>query len=149
MFRLSSVPLDPAALARELADPGAGALVTFEGRVRNQHHGRPVVALEYEVFAGLAEREGRRVLAETREKFPLLAVLCVHRTGRLELGGLAVWVGVAAAHRGAAFEACRHIMDEVKARVPVWKKEHFPDGGPAEWVNCASQAASSSPGGTS
>ena len=141
MFRLSSTPLDPAALARELANPGAGALVTFEGWVRDHHDRRPVVALEYEVFAGLAEREGARVLAEVREKFPLLAAACVHRTGRLEVGGLAVWVGVAAAHRGTAFAACRHLIDEVKARVPVWKNEHFADGSPAEWVNCATRGA--------
>jgi molybdopterin synthase catalytic subunit len=141
MFRLSSTPLDPAALARELGDPGAGALVTFEGRVRNQHDGRSVAALEYEVFAGLAEREGAQVLAEARGKFPLLAAVCVHRTGRLELGEMAVWVGVAAAHRGPAFEACRHIIDEVKGRVPIWKKEHFADGGPAMWVNCATRGA--------
>ncbi len=144
MFRLATTPLDPAALTRELADPGAGAVVTFEGRVRNQHDGRPVVALEYEVFAGLAEREGARVLAEAREQFPLLAAVCVHRTGRLEIGELAVWVGVAAAHRGTAFEACRHLIDEVKARVPVWKKEHFADGSPAEWVNCATRPSPTS-----
>jgi molybdopterin synthase catalytic subunit len=106
-----------------------------------------VVALEYEVFAGLAEREGAQVLAETRAKFPLLAAVCVHRTGHLAIGEVAVWVGVASAHRGTAFEACRHITDEVKARVPVWKKEHFADGGPAEWVNCATRPAPPSSGG--
>jgi molybdopterin synthase catalytic subunit len=142
MFRLSTTPLDPAALARELGDPGAGALVTFEGRVRNQHDGRPVTALEYEAFAGLAEREGAQVLAEARTKFPLLAAVCVHRTGHLEIGELAVWVGVAAAHRGPAFDACRYVIDEVKARVPIWKKEHFADGSPAGWVNCAVRSAS-------
>src|SRR5450432_552191 len=137
MFRLSVDPLDPAVLRRGLAAPGAGACVTFEGWVRDHSDGRPVTALEYEVFAALAEREGARVVAEALAKFPVVAAVCVHRTGRLEVGGLAVWVGVAAAHRGAAFDACRFLIDETKARVPVWKKEHFADGGPAEWVNCA------------
>lgn len=113
--------------------------MTFEGWVRNQNDGRPVTALEYEAFGELAEREGAKVLAEAREKFPVVVAVCVHRTGRLEIGGLAVWVGVSAAHRAAAFDACRYIIDEVKARVPVWKKEHYADGGPAEWVNCATR----------
>ncbi len=139
MFRLSADPLVPAVLQRGLTSPGAGASVTFEGWVRNQNDGRPVTALEYEAFGELAEREGAKVLAEAREKFPIVVAACVHRTGRLEIGGLAVWVGVSAAHRGAAFDACRYIIDEVKARVPVWKKEHYADGGPAEWVNCATR----------
>lgn len=142
MFRLSAEPIDAAALQRRLAAPGAGACVTFEGWVRNHHEGRPVTALEYEAFGDLAEKEGARIMAEALAKFPVVAVACVHRTGRLEVGGLAVWVGVAAAHRGAAFDACRFVIDETKARVPVWKKEHFADGGPAEWVNCAAGTGS-------
>ena len=118
MFRLSADPLDPAALQRALAAPGAGACVTFEGWVRDHHEGRPVNALEYEAFGELAEREGARVVAEALAKFPV----------------------VAAAHRSAAFDACRFIIDETKARVPVWKKEHYADGSPAEWVNCAVRA---------
>lgn len=137
MFRLSAEPIDAAALQRGLAAPGAGACVTFEGWVRDHHEGRPVTALEYEAFGDLAAKEGARIVAEARARFAITAAVCVHRTGRLEVGGLAVWVGVAAAHRAAAFEACRHIIDETKARVPVWKKEHFADGSPAEWVNCA------------
>ncbi len=137
MFRLSAEILDPAALRRGLPDPGAGACVTFEGWVRNHHEGRPVTALEYEAYGGLAELEGARIMAEALTKFPIVAAGCIHRTGRLEIGGLAVWVGVTAAHRSAAFDACRFIIDETKARVPVWKKEHYADGGPAEWVNCA------------
>jgi molybdopterin synthase catalytic subunit len=142
MFSLSAEPIDAAALQRRLAAPGAGACVTFEGWVRNHHEGRPVTALEYEAFGDLAEKEGARIMAEALAKFPVVAAACVHRTGRLEVGGLAVWVGVAAAHRGAAFDACRFIIDETKARVPVWKKEHFAAGGPAEWVNCAVRVSS-------
>ena len=140
MFTLASAPLDPAALQRELLDPRAGACVTFEGWVRNHNHGRPVLALDYEAFAELAGREGNRIVAEARAKFDLVALACVHRVGALQIGDLAVWVGVAAAHRGAAFDACRYVIDEAKARVPIWKKEHYA-GGSSEWVNCATRDA--------
>jgi molybdopterin synthase catalytic subunit len=135
-FRFSTAVIDPAALVPGPGDTRAGACVTFEGRVRSTNEGRQVVALEYEAFTALAEKEGERILAEARENFRVLAVACVHRTGRLALGDLAVWVGVTAAHRGAAFEACRYVIDQVKERVPIWKKEHYADGA-TEWINCA------------
>ena len=138
MFKISAAPLDPVALQRELADARAGACVTFEGWVRDRNDGQPVASLEYEVYAPLAEKEGARILAEAREKFALLGAKCVHRTGHLQLGELAVWVGVTAEHRGAAFDACRYIIDEAKARVPVWKKEHYA-GGATAWINCATR----------
>ena len=137
-FLLSSAPLDPAALARALADPRAGACVTFEGWVRNRNEGQPVRSLEYEAYPLLADKEGARIVAEAREKFPVLAVHCVHRVGHLQLGELAVWVGVTAEHRGAAFDACRYLIDEAKARVPIWKKEHYATGATA-WINCATR----------
>jgi molybdopterin synthase catalytic subunit len=138
MFRLSATSLDPAALQRALADVRAGACVTFEGWVRNRNEGQPVLSLEYEAYAPLAEKEGARILAEAQDKFALLGAACVHRTGHLQLGELAVWVGVTAEHRGAAFEACRYIIDEAKARLPIWKKEHYADGATA-WINCATR----------
>jgi molybdopterin synthase catalytic subunit len=138
MFTLSADPLDAAALQRELADPRAGACVTFEGWVRDHNGGRSVRALDYEAFAGLAEREGTRIVAEARAKFDVLAIRCVHRVGALQIGDLAVWVGVASAHRGAAFDACRYVIDEAKARVPIWKKEHYTDGA-SQWINCATR----------
>lgn len=138
MFTVSSTPLDPAALRAQLADSRAGACATFEGWVRNRNEGQPVDSLEYEAYALLAEKEGARILAEAREKFALLGALCVHRTGHLQLGELAVWVGVTAEHRGAAFDACRYIIDEAKARVPIWKKEHYA-GGTTAWINCATR----------
>jgi molybdopterin synthase catalytic subunit len=137
-FGLSAAPLDPTALQRALGDARAGACVTFEGRVRNHNDGRPVLALDYEAFAALAEREGARIVAEARERFDVLALACVHRIGALQIGDLAIWVGVAAAHRDAAFGACRYVIDEAKARVPIWKKEHYADG-TSEWVNGASR----------
>ena len=144
MFRISPTPLDPAALKQALLDPQAGACVTFEGWVRDHNDGRPVQALDYEAFAELAEREGGRILEEARAKFAVQAIGCVHRVGALRIGDLAVWVGVAAAHRAAAFDACRYVIDETKARVPVWKKEHYADGA-SEWVNCATRGESASP----
>ena len=135
-FRLSASAIDSAALRCSLADARAGACVTFEGWVRNRNDGQPVLSLEYEAYAPLAEKEGERILAEAREKFALVAAQAVHRTGHLQLGELAVWVGVTAEHRGAAFEACRYIIDEAKARLPIWKKEHYTSGASA-WINCA------------
>lgn len=135
-FALSPNPLDPAALRAALANPAAGALAVFEGWVRNHHHGQAVVRLEYEAYEALACREGERILAEVRGNHEVLHAACVHRTGALEVGDLAVWVGVCSAHRDAALDACRYIIEEVKRRVPIWKKEHFADG-TAQWVNCA------------
>jgi molybdopterin synthase catalytic subunit len=137
-FRLSATALDPVGLQRALADEQAGACVTFEGWVRNRNDGQPVASLEYEAYPPLAEKEGARIVAEAREKFSILAAHCVHRSGHLALGELAVWVGVTAEHRGAAFDACRYIIDEAKARVPIWKKEHYASGATA-WINCATR----------
>jgi molybdopterin synthase catalytic subunit len=137
-FRISTVPLDPPALARELLDLRAGAYVEFQGWVRNHNEGQPVEALEYESYVALAEKEGARILAEVAARTTILGAACVHRTGLLQLGELAVWVGVTAAHRGDAFDACRAIIDETKARVPIWKKEHYTSGATG-WINCATR----------
>ncbi|HMM57308.1 MAG: molybdenum cofactor biosynthesis protein MoaE [Xanthomonadales bacterium PRO7] len=128
MFHISETAIDTAALARELALARAGACVTFEGWVRDHNESRSVVRLEYQSYASLAQVEGQRILAEACSKFAILGARCVHRVGTLEVGELAVWVGVSAAHRGAAFDACCYIIDEVKKRVPIWKNEHYADG---------------------
>src|SRR3954465_13095597 len=135
-FRISGTTIDGVALQRALADVRAGACVTFEGWVRNRNEGQPVQSLEYEAYAPLAEKEGARILAEAREKFGALNIVCVHRVGHLQLGDMAVWVGVTSEHRAAAFDACRYVIDETKARVPIWKKEHYV-GGATAWINCA------------
>lgn len=139
-FRFSNAPLDTLALRAELADPGCGGFVSFEGWVRDHNEGQRVTRLEYEAFAPLAVREGERVIAEARERFGLRGALCVHRIGALELGEIAVWVGVATPHRDEAFRACRYIIDEVKHRLPIWKKEHYQSGN-SGWVNCERCAA--------
>jgi molybdopterin synthase catalytic subunit len=133
-FRISEAPFAVADLQASLQDPRAGACVTFEGWVRDHHQGRMVAGLRYEAHAGLAEAEGARILAEALLRFDCVNACCVHRIGVLAIGELAVWVGVSAAHRDAAFAACRHIIDEVKARVPIWKHERYGDGD-AAWVH--------------
>jgi molybdopterin synthase catalytic subunit len=133
-FRLSETPFDVASLRAELLDARVGGYASFEGWVRDHNEGRPVEGLRYEAYASLAEAEGERILAEACARFDILDARCVHRTGDLALGELAVWVGVAAAHRDAAFAACRFVIDEVKARVPIWKHERYV-GGAADWLH--------------
>ncbi len=139
-FEFSSVNLDALALRRSLEDPACGGYAAFEGWVRNLNEGREVRRLEYEAFESLAVREGERIIDEARSKFGVTNARCVHRIGDLPLGEIAVWVGVSAPHRDEAFRACRYIIDEVKHRVPIWKKEHYVDGD-SGWVNCERCAA--------
>jgi adenylyltransferase/sulfurtransferase len=141
-FRFSTEALDPAALQRELRDERCGGFAAFEGWVRNHNEGHAVTRLEYEAFAELAEKEGARIVQAAIEKFGVARAACVHRIGSLAIGDVAVWVGVSAAHRDEAFRACRFIIDEVKHRVPIWKKEHYADGD-SGWVNCERCAAPS------
>ena len=138
MFRISPTPLEIPVLRATLADARAGACVTFEGWVRDHNEGQAVQSLEYEAYVPLAEAEGDRILAEARARFGVLGAVAAHRVGHLALGDLAVWVGVTAAHRAAAFDACRYIIDEAKARLPIWKKEHYASGTTA-WINCATR----------
>ncbi|MGH8218734.1 MAG: ThiF family adenylyltransferase [Steroidobacteraceae bacterium] len=140
VFRLSAEPVDPAELRASLADRSCGGYASFEGWVRDHNEGRRVTHLEYEAFEPLAVKEGERVLAEAVARFGVERVSCVHRVGDLALGDMAVWVGVSARHRHEAFLACRYIIDEVKHRLPIWKKEHYEDGD-SGWVNCERCAA--------
>lgn len=135
MFQLTTTPLDPELLRQAVRDPAAGGFCSFEGWVRNHHQGRSVARLEYEAYGLLAEKEGNRILNEARERFEILHAACIHRTGPIEIGDLAVIICVSSAHRDASFHACRFIIDEVKGRVPIWKKEHLTDG-TSGWVRC-------------
>jgi molybdopterin synthase catalytic subunit len=135
MFELSDKPLDTAALrAALLNQPGAGALVVFEGWVRNQNEGQPVTSLTYEAAAGLCRSEMERIFTEARAKFDTTGIRVAHRVGALAIGDVAVWIGVTAAHRDAAFQACRYVIDELKARVPIWKKEFYQVGNAPRWI---------------
>lgn len=135
MIRISETNIDPVALRAQLGDPAAGAYCGFEGWVRNHNEGQQVLRLEYEVYTPLAVREGQKVLDEARSRYRILHADCVHREGLLEIGDCAVWVGVSSAHRDEAFLACRYIIDAVKLRLPIWKKEYYANGD-SGWVNC-------------
>jgi len=142
MFQTTSQRLDGANLGAAMKDPRAGAFVSFEGWVRNRNDGREVLFLEYECYEALALKEGARIVAEAMERFDVTGLQCIHRTGRLDIGELAVWVGVTAEHRGEAFAACRYVIDEIKHRVPIWKRETYAHG-ESEWVGCHGCAAHS------
>ena len=135
MFAISDDSIAVDELREHVMNPGSGGVCVFEGWVRNENDGRTVQRLEYEVYAPLAIKEGEKVIAEAKQRFPFLAASCVHRSGLLEIADCAVWVGVSAPHRDEAFKACRYIIDEVKVRLPIWKKEHYVDGN-SGWVNC-------------
>ena len=143
LFELSDSPLDVPGLAESLIDSHAGAFVSFEGRVRDTNGHRVVVSLEYEAYAALCLREGTAIVREALDG--VIAARCVHRIGHLAVGAVAVWVGVVAGHRDEAFRACRFIIDEVKRRVPIWKKEHYRDGS-SEWIGLG-EVGAARPGG--
>ena len=134
LFRLSGTPLDVAAQREAMLHARAGAHASFEGWVRDHNDGRAVSGLHYDAYARIAEEEGARVINEAIDRFDIVDAACIHRTGDLEVGDLAVWVGVTAGHRDAAFAACRFIIDEVKSRVPIWKRERYRDGD-AGWLH--------------
>jgi len=140
MFKLIDTSTDLLALREQLSDRSAGGYVAFEGWVRDHNEGQPVLRLAYEAYSMLANKEGEKIVAEALQKFNLTKAACVHRTGLLEIGELAVWVGVSAAHRDAAFDACRYIIDEIKIRVPIWKKEFYVSGD-SGWVECEACAS--------
>ncbi len=133
-FQLSAEPINVAELSAQLRSDRSGACVDFQGWVRDHNEGRQVDRLDYEAFEELALAEGNRILTEALEKFDVEAVGCVHRVGHLRIGDIAVWAGASAAHRDAAFRACRYVIDEIKDRVPIWKKEFYP-GGDSGWIN--------------
>ena len=133
-FLLAETPFDIAVLRAQLLDDRVGGYASFEGWVRNHNDGRSVNGLRYEAYAALAEHEGNRIIDQAMATFDIVDALCVHRVGDLAIGELAVWVGVSAAHRDAAFEACRFIIDEVKASVPIWKHERYAEGD-AGWLH--------------
>ncbi|MBS1721923.1 MAG: molybdenum cofactor biosynthesis protein MoaE [Armatimonadetes bacterium] len=131
VFGLSDVSIRP----RDLDCSLAGGFVVFEGKVRDNSMGKSVLAIEYEAFSDMAVQEGENLLAEAIERYGLIAAEAEHRTGKLLVGETAVWIAVAAPHRKEAFAACEFIIDEIKKRVPIWKKEHFADGD-SGWVHC-------------
>lgn len=134
--RVSEDEIDPSALYAEVQDARAGASVVFTGTVRNHAPGKADVShLEYEAYPEHVEAKIGEVVSEAVEKWPLLRIAVEHRVGTLAVGGVAVCVAVSSSHRSDAFEAARYLIDELKERVPIWKKEHWAGG--AEWVEGA------------
>ncbi len=136
IFELTVDPIDTVSLRERLDDPACGGFVSFEGRVRNHHQGSKVIRLEYEAYPKLAITEGNQILQGLKLEYALGGILCVHRTGSLEVGEIAVWVGAIAAHRQECFNAVSKAMSLIKQRVPIWKREFYADGSEA-WVCCS------------
>lgn len=134
MFAISEGPINTAQLKQEISEPDSGALVEFSGTVRNQNHGRAVIALEYEGAPELAAAEFARIEAEAQAAFTVRRIYCVHRVGLMKPGDTAVWIGVTALHREAAFSACQFVINQLKQRLPIWKKEFYADGD-SGWIN--------------
>jgi molybdopterin synthase catalytic subunit/molybdopterin converting factor small subunit len=131
-FRLVEGSLDLGAVVAEVEDERAGAIATFQGTVRRQSRGRTVIALEYEAYAGMAEKVMAEIAGEVKERYELCEIAIAHRTGRCEVGEVSVAIAVSAAHRQDALSACRDVIDELKERVPLWKKELYEGG--EEWI---------------
>ncbi|HTC23671.1 MAG TPA: molybdenum cofactor biosynthesis protein MoaE [Gemmatimonadales bacterium] len=132
MAFLTEQPLDLTPLVARVMSPERGGVACFLGVVRDHHDGRSVTRLEYSAYDAMAEAECERVVAEAEAKWDVRVAL-EHRTGRLEIGEVAVVIAAAAPHRDAAFMACRFVIEQVKRRVPIWKREYFLDGTSA-WV---------------
>lgn len=126
-------PIHADALVRHVRTASDGAVVTFDGCVRNQSHGRSTLYLDYEAYESMALAKIREIAGELRSKFAVDRVAIVHRLGRLEIGETSVFIAVSAPHRAAAFDACRFAIDTLKRTVPIWKKEYFADG--AIWAD--------------
>nr|WP_309400343.1 molybdenum cofactor biosynthesis protein MoaE [Cerasicoccus maritimus] len=131
---MSDKAIDHANLRQSLERIDAGGFCNFEGWVRNHHLGRGVERLEYQAYVRLAVKQGQAVLDDAMQRYDLLGLRAEHRIGALIPGDMAVWVGVCSVHRDQAFEACRFIIDEIKATVPIWKHEFYLDGSD-EWVD--------------
>lgn len=134
---ISAIPIDLPSLIAEVTSPERGGVASFLGQVRNHHAGRVVAGLEYSAYGPMAEAECSRIVAEAESRWPV-ALTLQHRVGSLAIGDVAVAVAAAAAHRDEAFAACRYAIEEVKRRVPVWKREHYADG-TVTWVDPTAQ----------
>ena len=132
LYELVRVPIRAREIVEQTKAPEDGAVVAFEGIVRNNFHGRRTLFLEYEAYEPMALRKMREIGARMRAKFPIHRIAIVHRLGRIEIGDTSVLIAVSSPHRPAAFDACRFAIDTLKRSVPIWKKEHFADG--AVWA---------------
>lgn len=132
VVQLTRAPLDRDALVNAVSHPSVGGVVVFEGVVRNHARGKEVRYLEYEAYVEMAEQQIREIIVEAQRRWGVERVAVAHRFGRLEIGEASVIIVVSSSHRGEAFDACRYIIDTLKATVPIWKKEVATNG--EEWV---------------
>jgi molybdopterin synthase catalytic subunit len=137
-------PIDPAALVAEVSSASRGAVILFLGSVRDHHDGREVTGLEYQAYDAMAARELEAIVSEAATRFGSDAIVVEHRLGRLALGEASVGIAVAHPHRGPAYDASRYVIEELKRRVPVWKREEYVDG-TREWVDPTRAPAAARP----
>lgn len=133
IYKIVKDIIDVAALVYHVRAPEDGAIVTFDGFVRDHSHGRRTLYLDYEAYESMAIAKMQEIGAAMHEKFPIHRVAIVHRLGRLQIGETSVFIAVSSPHRPAAFDACRYAIDTLKRTVPIWKKEYFEDG--AVWAD--------------
>lgn len=133
-FALLDVAIDEGRLKSLLHDDSCGALATFEGWVRNHNNASQVSRLTYYGYENLALNQGRAIIEEAKRRFDITQAIAIHRIGALEIGDMAVWIGVASSHRYPAFDACRWILDTIKADVPIWKQEYYGDDA-SKWLS--------------
>jgi molybdopterin synthase catalytic subunit len=126
--------IDPAALLRAVADVTAGATAVFLGTVRDTHDGRPVTGIDYQAYSAMADRQLHAIVAEASQRYGTRAIAVEHRVGYLSLGETSVAIAAAHERRAPAFAAARFVIEEIKRRVPIWKREHYVDGS-REWVD--------------
>jgi molybdopterin synthase catalytic subunit len=145
--QLVRAPIDAEAAVRQVRAGRDGAIVTFDGFVRNESHGRPTLYLEYEAYESMALAKMQEICSQIHKTYAIHRVVILHRLGRLEIGETSVFIAVSAPHRAAAFDACRFAIDTLKRTVPIWKKEFFEDG--AVWADGEMPPAPPAPKGAS
>ena len=134
-FALTDRAIDDRRLKHALMSDTCGALATFEGWVRNHNNARPVTKLTYYGYEQLALNQGKKLIEQAKAQFDIENAIAIHRVGDLAIGEMAVWVGVVAAHRYPAFDACRWLLDAIKADIPVWKQEFYADSTESLWLS--------------
>ncbi|HCN15199.1 MAG TPA: molybdenum cofactor biosynthesis protein MoaE [Moraxellaceae bacterium] len=134
-FALLDKPINDRRLKLALLNDQSGALATFEGWVRNHNNARPVTKLTYYGYEKLAINQGEKLITQAKQQFDIINAVAIHRIGDLAIGDMAVWIGVTAHHRYPAFDACRWLLDAIKADIPVWKQEFYTDSTESLWLS--------------
>lgn len=134
-FALLDKPINDRRLKLALLNDQSGALATFEGWVRNHNNARPVTKLTYYGYENLAINQGEKLITQAKQQFDIINAVAIHRIGDLAIGDMAVWIGVTAHHRYPAFDACRWLLDAIKADIPVWKQEFYADSEESLWLS--------------